>query len=103
VVLLKVCQHVLLVCCLLLQSQLRAGAAAASAAAGRYTYFVGVMDVLVHQLGCVGAGTLLSGASCGALIAVFTKCGLPVETVLDLTRKFSHVSVKFIVELLASV
>jgi hypothetical protein len=50
------------------------------------------MDVLVHQLRCVGANTLLSGASCGALIAVFTKCGLPVETVLELTRKFSHVS-----------
>ena len=58
----------------------------------RYTYFVGVMDVLVHSLGCVGPATLLSGASCGALIAVFTKCGLPVETVLELTRKFSHVS-----------
>ncbi|WIA42761.1 hypothetical protein OEZ86_008703 [Tetradesmus obliquus] len=56
----------------------------------RYTYFVGVMDVLVHKLRCVAPGTLLSGASCGALIAVFTKCGLPVETVLELTRKFSH-------------
>jgi predicted acylesterase/phospholipase RssA len=67
-------------------------AAAPAAAACRYTYFVGVMDVLVHKLGCVGPATLLSGASCGALIAVFTKCGLPVETVLDLTQKFSHVS-----------
>jgi predicted acylesterase/phospholipase RssA len=65
----------------------------------RYTYFVGVMDVLVHQLGCVGPSTLLSGASCGALIAVFTKCGLPVETVMDLTRKFSQVSKELLWEL----
>eukprot|EP00775_Hariotina_reticulata_P010098 gene10098-10254_t len=55
----------------------------------RYTYFIGVMDVLVHELGIVGADTLLSGASCGALIAVCTKCGMTMERLLDLTRRFS--------------
>jgi hypothetical protein len=65
--------------------------AAAAAAAGRYTYFVGVMDVLLHKLGLIGHSTLLSGASSGSLIAVFTKCGLPVEKVLQLTREFSQV------------
>jgi hypothetical protein len=57
----------------------------------RYTYFVGVMDVLLHRLGLIGPRALLSGASSGSLIAVFTKCGLPVEKVLDLTREFSQV------------
>lgn len=49
------------------------------------------MDVLLHHLGLVGPATLLSGASSGALIAVFTKLGLPVERVMQLTDKLSRV------------
>jgi hypothetical protein len=59
----------------------------------RYTYLLGIMDVLLHQLGLVGPECHVSGASSGALVAVFTKCGLPMRKVLDLTNKFSQVSV----------
>lgn len=49
------------------------------------------MDVFFHHLGIVGGNGPLSGASCGALIAVFTRCGLPVEIVVRLTRAFAQV------------
>lgn len=47
--------------------------------------------MLLHRLGIIGPSTPLSGASSGSLIAVFTKCGLPVEQVLQLTQEFSQV------------
>lgn len=59
-------------------------------AATGYTYFVGVLDALANDLQILEPHTLLSGASSGSLIAVFAKCGLPIHTVLELTRKFSQ-------------
>lgn len=50
------------------------------------------MDVLYHQLGLIAPHSLLSGASSGSLITVLTRCGLPVNKVLELTRSFTHVS-----------
>jgi hypothetical protein len=56
-------------------------AAAAAVPACRYTYFVGVMDVLVHKLGCVGPATLLSAADfcccCPCLCRVYS--GTPLH------------------------
>ena len=48
---------------------------------------------VARKLGLIGPRALLSGASSGSLIAVFTKCGLPVDKVLQLTREFSQVCV----------